>query len=113
MSKVHIKKNDTVYVLTGKDAGKTGKVMQVMPAKGRIIVEHVNMVTKHQKPRGRNQQGGIITQEGTIDSSNVMLVCSSCKRPTKIGRKILENGEKVRVCKSCGEVIDTIRQGKH
>ena len=112
MNKVHIKTDDTVYVLTGKDAGKTGKVLNVSPDKKRVIVEHVNMVTKHKKPRGRNQQGGIITQEGTIHSSNVMLVCSGCKRPTKIGRKILENGEKVRVCKSCGDVIDTIRQGK-
>lgn len=112
MRKVHVKTDDTVYVLTGKDAGKTGKVLKVMPDDGRIIVETVHMATKHKKPRGRNQQGGIINQEGTIASSNVMLVCSSCKRPTKIGRKVLENGEKVRVCKSCGATIDTIREAK-
>lgn len=112
MSKIHVKKNDQVFILTGKDAGKTGKVLDVNPAKGRIIVEGVNIVTKHKKPRGRNQQGGIITQEGSIDASNVMLVCSKCKKPSKTGSKILENGEKIRYCKACGEMIDTVRQVK-
>lgn len=112
MSKIHIKKDDTVYVLSGKDAGKTGKVLKVYAEEGRVIVENVNMVTKHKKPRSRNQQGGIIHQEGTISSSNVMLVCSSCKRPSKVGRKVLENGEKIRYCKACGETIDTLREAK-
>lgn len=112
MSKIHVKKDDKVFVLTGKDAGKTGKVLEVVSDKGRVIVEGVNMSTKHKKPRGRNQQGGIIHQESPVSSSNVMLVCSKCKRPSKVGRKILENGEKVRVCKACGEMIDTIRQAK-
>jgi large subunit ribosomal protein L24 len=112
MSKIHVKKDDKVFVLTGKDAGKSGKVLDVVPEKGRVIVEGVNMSTKHKKPRGRNQQGGIVHQESPISSSNVMLVCSKCKRPAKVGRKILENGEKVRVCKACGEVVDTIRQAK-
>ena len=112
MSKVHVKKEDVVYVLTGKDSGKSGKVLTVFADTGRVIVEGVNMSTKHKKPRGRNQQGGIIHQESAISSSNVMLVCSKCKRPSKIGRRILESGEKVRFCKACGEVIDTIRQAK-
>ncbi len=112
MSKIHVKKDDKVFVLTGKDAGKTGKVLEVDPDKGRVIVEGVNIVTKHKKPRGRNQTGGIITQEGTINASNVMLVCSKCKKPSKTGRKILENGEKIRYCKACGEMIDTVRQIK-
>lgn len=112
MSKVHVKKDDNVFVLTGKNAGKTGKVLKVLAEDARVIVEGVNMSVKHKKPRGRNQQGGIINQESAISSSNVMLICGKCKRPSKIGHKILENGEKVRVCKSCGEVIDIVREGK-
>ncbi len=110
MSKMHVKKNDQVFVLTGKDAGKTGKIIDVDLDHSRVLVEGVNLVKKHKKPRGRNQQGGIIEQVAAIDASNVMLVCSKCKRPSKTGRKIMENGEKVRFCKSCGENIDTIRQ---
>lgn len=110
MSKIHVKRDDNVYVLTGKDAGKTGKVLKVMADEGRVIVEGVNIAIKHKKPKGRYQQGGIIHQEAAINSSNVMLVCSHCKRPSKTGRKVLENGEKVRFCKNCDEVINTVRQ---
>lgn len=110
--KVHVKTDDRVYVLTGKDAGKTGKVLEVDKANGRVVVEGVNMVTRHVKPRSRTQQGGLVHQELAIDASNVMLVCSHCKRPSKVGKKILENGEKVRYCKACGETISTIRKGK-
>ena len=109
MAKIHVKKDDNVFVLTGKDAGKTGKVLDVDPAGTRVIVEGVNMSVKHKKPRGRNQQGGIIHQESSVHASNVMRVCEKCKRPAKVGRKILPNGEKVRVCKSCGEIIGTIK----
>jgi large subunit ribosomal protein L24 len=112
MSKVHVKKEDTVFVLTGKNAGKTGKVLKVLADDDQVIVEGVNMSVKHKKPRGRYQQGGIINQESAISSSNVMLVCGKCKRPSKFSQKILKNGEKVRVCKSCGEVLDTVREGK-
>lgn len=112
MAKIHVNKNDNVFVLTGKDAGKTGKVLDVDSNRSRVIVEGVNMSVKHQKPRGRGQEGGIIHQESSIHSSNVMVVCSKCKRPAKIGRKILPNGEKLRVCKSCGEIIGTIRNPK-
>lgn len=112
MTKVHVKKDDNVFVLTGKNAGKTGKVLKVIADEGQVIIEGVNMSVKHKKPRGRYQQGGIIHQESAISSSNVMLVCGKCKRPSKVGRKILENGEKVRVCKACGEILDTVREGK-
>lgn len=111
MSKVHVKKDDNVYVLTGKNAGKTGKVLKVNPDESRVIVEGVNMSVKHKKPRGRNQQGGLINQESAISSSNVMLVCSKCKRPSKTGSR-LENGTKVRYCKACGETIDVVREKK-
>lgn len=112
MAKVHVKKNDTVFVLSGKDAGKSGKVLEVDSDNSRVIVEGVNMSVKHKKPRGRNQQGGIINQESSVHSSNVMLICESCKRPAKVGRKILPNGEKVRVCKACGAVTGTIKSVK-
>ncbi|MGI6326312.1 MAG: 50S ribosomal protein L24 [Saccharofermentanales bacterium] len=111
MSKVHVKKDDNVYVLTGKDAGKTGKVLRVLPDVGRVIVEGVNMSVKHTKPRGRNQQGGIINQESAIASSNVMLICNKCKRPSKTGSRY-ENNTKVRYCKACNETIDVIREKK-
>jgi large subunit ribosomal protein L24 len=110
--KVHVKKDDSVYVLSGKDAGKTGKVLKVLPVTGRVIVEGVNMSVKHQKPRGRYQQGGIINQEAPVSSSNVMVVCSKCKRPSKMGHKVMANGDKVRVCKACGAEIDTVAVAK-
>jgi len=107
-NKVHVKKGDLVYVLTGKDSGKKGKVLAVETDKDMILVEGVNMATKHKKPKSRNQQGGRITQELHIHSSNAMLVCNKCDRPTKVAKDILANGEKTRKCKRCGEVIDTI-----
>ncbi len=110
--KVHVKKDDSVYVLSGKDAGKTGKVLKVFPVTGRVIVEGVNMSVKHQKPRGRYQQGGILHQEAPVSSSNVMVVCNKCKRPSKMGHKVMANGDKVRVCKACGAEIDTIAAKK-
>ncbi len=111
-NKLHVKVDDQVYVLTGKDAGKTGKIIAAYPAKGRVIVEGVNIATRHVKPRSQHQQGGIIRQEMPIDVSNVMLVCQKCKRPSKAGRKYLDNGDKVRYCKSCGATISVVSKGK-
>ena len=111
-NKVHVKKGDTVLVLTGKDEGKKGKILHVNPDKNAVMVEGVNMATKHKKPKGRYQQGGIIHQESPINSSNVMLICEKCGSPTKVGKKILDNGEKVRVCKKCGEYLSTIVEAK-
>lgn len=104
--KLHVKKNDTVLVLSGKDAGKQGKVLMASPKVGKVIVEGVQVVTKHQKSRGVGMPGGIIHQEAPIASSKVMLVCDKCSKPTRIGHKILENGAKTRVCKKCGVEID-------
>lgn len=109
---VHVKKGDTVYVLSGKDKGKKGKVLDVNPDKMFVLVEGVNMNTKHKKPRGRYQQGGIIHQESPVSSSKVMLVCGRCKAPTKVSKIIHENGQKDRVCKRCGEVVDTQKESK-
>lgn len=112
MTAVHVKKDDNVYVLSGKDAGKNGKVLSVDPKNNRVIVENVNIITKHQRPNQRLNTGGIVHREAAIDASNVMLVCPKCKRPSKIGVRVQENGEKVRVCKACGQVVDTLRTAK-
>ena len=103
--KMHIKKGDTVIVLSGKDKGKKGKVLTVIPKKNSIIVEGVAMATKHKKPRQAGEEGGIIRQESSIRACKVMHICAKCGRPTRIGRQILESGEIVRVCKHCAEVI--------
>lgn len=103
---MRIKKGDTVIVNAGKDKGKTGKVLFAIPKKNRVIVEGVNMVTKHQKPSAKVQQGGIIHQEAPIHVSNVMYYESKTKKGTRIGHKFLEDGKKVRVSVQTGEVLD-------
>ena len=103
MSKLHIKKGDTVYVNSGDDKGKTGKVLRVLVKEQRAVVEGVNMLTKHEKPSASNPDGGITHKEGTIDISNVMYVHNG--KPTRVGFKV--NGDKkVRIAKSTGDVID-------
>jgi len=103
---MQMKKGDTVKVVAGKDAGKTGKVLKVIPDAKRLVVEGVNRVKKHQRPNRAIPQGGIQKIESSMDGSNVMLVCSKCKKPTRIGHKVLGSEEKVRVCKKCGEILD-------
>lgn len=110
-NKVHVKMNDKVLVLNGKDAGKEGKVIGVNPTDMTVLVNGVNIVSKHQKTKGK-QQGGIIKQEAYISSSKVMLVCPYCQKPTKIAKDFLPNGEKVRKCKKCKEQIDVIKKAK-
>lgn len=104
--KVHVKKGDTVVVITGKDAGHKGKVLSVFPKTQRVIVEKANIVKRHTRPTRSMPQGGIIEKEAPIHSSNVMLFCNKCNNATRVGKKILDNGSKVRVCKKCGEVLD-------
>lgn len=111
-NKVHVKQGDTVYILSGKDKGKKGKVLNVVPSDKMVLVEGVNMSTKHKKPKGRYQQGGIIHQESPINGAKVMLVCQRCDAPTKVGKRVLENGEKARICKKCNEIIDIVKEGK-
>ena len=103
--KLHVKKGDTVIVLSGKDKGKKGKVLACIPKSGKVIVEGVAMATKHKKPRKQGEAGGIIHQESPIYACKVMHVCPKCQEPTRIGRKTLDNGENVRICKKCGEII--------
>lgn len=106
MLTTHVKKNDKVKVIAGKEKGKTGKVIMVLPKKERIIIEKVNLVKRHTKPKGAAGQGGIIEKEGAIHISNVMVVCPKCDTAVRFGYKLLEDGNKVRVCKKCEEVID-------
>ena len=101
MSKVHVKTGDTVVVINGKDRGARGKVMAVSLAEGKVIVEKVNVVKKHVKPRKMGEQGGIIEAEAALYASKVQLVCPKCGRPTRIGH-VVENGKKMRVCKKDG-----------
>jgi len=101
-----IKKDDKVVVLTGREKGKIGAVLRVDSEHGRAIVEKINMVKRHTKPGGKNAQGGIVEKEAPIDISNLMVVCSKCAEPSRLGRKVLEDGSKVRICRKCGESID-------
>jgi large subunit ribosomal protein L24 len=104
--KMHVKKNDTVVVISGKDAGKKGKIVGSFPAEGRVIVEGVNMITRHKKPRSATQAGGIIKQEGTIAASKVMLWCPKCERPVRTKHLIADDGIKTRVCGRCQETLE-------
>ena len=109
--KLNIKTGDTVVVISGKEKGKEGKIQKAFPAEGKIIVEGVAMVKKHQKPRGQGMPGGIIEKEAAIDASNVMVVCPKCGKPTRIGHVFIEGEGKAsrrkrRVCKECKAVFD-------
>jgi len=104
--KEHVKKGDTVLVIAGKSIGKKGKVLAVDPTEQRVIVEGLNKVKRHTKPSKNMQRGGIIEKEAPVASSNVMIFCSRCNKPTRIGKKLLDSGMRVRACKKCGEVLD-------
>ncbi len=103
--KLHVRKGDTVLVLSGKDKGKQGKIIEALPKKAKVVVEGINKVKRHSKPSKANPQGGIITKEAPLCSSKVMLVCPACKKATRI-KKTVVAGSYVRTCKKCGEVID-------
>ncbi|MCM1989656.1 50S ribosomal protein L24 [Oceanirhabdus seepicola] len=103
--KVHVRRNDKVIVVSGKDKGKIGEVISVQPKTGKVLVKDVNIVTKHQKPSRQNMQGGMVQMEAPIYSSKVMLYCDKCKKATRISKKILEDGSKVRICKKCSETL--------
>ena len=105
IKKVHVKTGDTVVVLSGKNKGKKGKVMAVSPKEGKVIVENVNMVSKHVKPKRMGEAGGIVKAEGAMYASKVQIVCPRCKKPTRIGHKINEDGTKNRTCVKCGEIL--------
>ncbi|MFH1407022.1 MAG: 50S ribosomal protein L24 [Candidatus Omnitrophota bacterium] len=101
----HIKKNDIVFITTGKDKGKKGKVLFVNPANGRALVEGTNYAKKATRRTREDQKGGIITKEASIDLSNLLVVCPRCSRPTRIGQSVLADGTKSRMCKKCKELL--------
>ena len=104
--KTRIRRGDTVVVTAGREKGKRGKVLKILKGEGRLLVEKVNIIKRHTKPSQKNQQGGIIEREGRMALSNVMLVCSHCGKATRIGTKIIEQGQNLRQCKKCGEILD-------
>ncbi|MCP3678125.1 MAG: 50S ribosomal protein L24 [Deltaproteobacteria bacterium] len=101
-----IKKSDQVMVTKGKERGKTGRVLRLIPNSGKVLVEKLNIVKRHQRPTSQQKQGGIMEKEAPIAIANVMLICEKCKGPVRVGRKFLDDGKKVRFCKKCGEVVD-------
>ena len=101
MNSLKIKKNDTVVILSGKDRGKQGKVLGTVPADGKVVVEGINMVTCHVKPRKQGEQGGIVKREAALAACKVQVVCPKCSKATRVAHKV-ENGKKTRVCKHCG-----------
>jgi len=103
---VQIRKNDSVMVISGKERGKTGKVLRVVTDKDSVIVERLNIVKRHTKPRGPQQSGGIIEKEAAIHASNIMIMCDKCNAPVRIGRKILADGKKIRICRRCQEALE-------
>lgn len=112
MASMNVRSGDTVEVITGKDLGKKGKVIVTNPQEGTVIVEGINMVTKHKKPRSAQEQGGKIEREGAIDVSNVALVCPSCGKTTRVNHVLGEKGKYVRTCHKCGALIDAKAEKK-
>jgi large subunit ribosomal protein L24 len=106
MPKLKLKKNDRVVVTAGKDKGKIGKVLKITPDKTRVIVERVNMIKRHTRP-SKKGKGGIVEKEGSIHVSNVSIICGKCTEVSRVGKKILEDGTTVRVCRKCGEFLDS------
>ena len=101
MNKLHVRKDDMVVILSGKDKGKKGKVLETSPKEQKLIVEGINMVTKHVKPRRQGEAGGIVKAEGAFYACKAMLVCPSCGKATRVAHKVLADGTKTRVCKKC------------
>jgi len=103
--KIHVKKNDKVLVISGKDKGKVSEIIKVYPKTGKVLVQGVNIIKKHQKATKNQAESAIIEREAAINSAKVMLYCDKCKTATRISNKLLEDGSKVRVCKKCGETF--------
>lgn len=105
--KTYLRKDDQVEVIAGKDKGRVGKVLKVFPTDDKALVERINMIKRHTKATEMNQQGQIVDREAPIHVSNLQLICPECTKTGRIGKKILEDGTKVRICKSCGESIES------
>jgi len=106
-ARIQLRKGDNVKVMTGKDAGKSGRVLSINPVKNTVVVEHANIIKRHTRPNPhKNIKGGIVEKEGPLHLSNVMVVCGSCGKHTRIGHQVLPDGSKSRVCKRCGTTLD-------
>ena len=105
MKKMSIRKDDMVVVLSGKDKGKQGKILEVMPKEGKVVVEKINVVSRHTKPRKQGDQGGILKKEAPLYACKVQRVCPKCGKPTRAAHKVQADGKKVRICKKCGAEI--------
>src|SRR5215470_8930005 len=104
---ISVRKGDNVRVISGRDAGKSGRVLSVNPRKNTVIVEHANIIKRHTRPNpSKNIKGGIVEKEAGINSSNVMIVCGSCGKHTRIGHNVLADGKRMRICKRCGSALD-------
>ena len=103
---LNLRKNDNVMIIAGKERGTTGKILKVLSEKDRAIIERLNLVKRHTKPRGPQQPGGIVEKEASIHVSNLMLMCDRCNAPVRYGHKVLGDCKKVRICRLCGETID-------
>ena len=102
-----LRKNDNVLVIAGKDRGKKGRVLSVVPGKNRVVVEGVSVIKRHTRPNPqRNIKGGILEREAPVDASNLMVICGECGKPTRVGRRLLDDGKKVRVCGRCKGILD-------
>jgi len=108
VSSVKVKKDDLVEVIAGREKGRRGKVLTVKPQMGRVVVEKLNIVKKHQKPTQQTRQGGIIEKENPIRIDNVKVVCPKCDKAVRVGKKKLEDGKSVRICKACSEILDVV-----
>lgn len=104
--RARIKKNDTVMVIAGRERGKTGKVLRVIPRETRALIERLNMVKRHQKPRGPQAASGIVEKEAPIHLSNLMIMCDKCNAPVRMGKRTLEDGRSARICRRCGDLLD-------
>ena len=111
MANMKIKKGDTVVILTGKENGKTGEVLECFPKENKVTVKNLNMIVKHKKPRSAQDKGGIVKLEGKIEVSNVMVICPSCNKATRVSHEVVD-GKKVRKCKKCGAVLDAKKVAK-
>jgi large subunit ribosomal protein L24 len=102
----HIKKNDLIMVVQGRERGKSGRVLKVLPEKEKVIVEKINFVKRHTRPHGQQRRGGILEKEAPLHISNVRLLCEKCNKPVRIRHRVVEGGKKARVCHKCGESFD-------
>jgi large subunit ribosomal protein L24 len=105
-AKAHIRKNDIVIVTKGKEKGKSGKVLRVIPEKRRAVVEKLNFIKRHAKPSQQHRQGGLIEKEAPLCLSNLMVLCQKCNKPVRLGKKQLDDGKRVRACRKCGDILD-------